>query len=553
MTEKPKIQDDRDLPYLKLHKKELIVASCIIAALLIANLNILMVFQNSLDDVVVNVPQTGYYRYGVKIAHIGARNPTWKTNTPIMDLKNDIHHFVYMNFIGYYNNYRYYTANFSDFTPTNPNNAFIVHSAQKDTRSLPFHIQDNPYNETGMRTMLNFLKVQRCGVAVPMYHEICHLSDGQDIGKNLTGGWHDAGDYNKYSLNTAYTIYNLIETYNLTHNAIDDDENDIPDILDEAKWGLDWLVKMQDDDGGIFNRIFSGFGYWGLPENEDTQRETNTEKYSGTAAAFAAVTAFSSLIFRGFNATYADELLSKSELAFNWLFSNPINFQQQEFGEYPGNNHTIGWAGAELYRATKNSDYLSVALSFLNYTTQPTEYFTNWMDNNLLGLYSLMNNVDEITNTSILNFLIRNYDKIRTGCAINAFGIPNPAQTSWGINSKIMNHFRDAFYLYLFTKNITYAQSCLQDFNWIVGDNPWNVCFISGLGIKNVVYPHTRIGRTINGGVVPGPIAYSRNSTYYIDTYEGESWKFNEYTIDSNSEALLCYTLLANTSYFLNI
>ena len=545
-------------------KKEYFFGFLFIFILFISNLGLYFYFNEVSNAIQISVPQTGYYLDGYKTMHVGVNYPLPRTGeeTSIRIMIYNDNTIVYNKFFDYdglntiewkYNNKYYYSMDFSNFGDSSQIiTEFNHHLRHKDTDGPLFTVFKNPFNENGFRTLMTFLNVQRSGVEIEGWHEADHLDDGQDIGVNLTGGWFDAGDYNKYSFNTAYTIYNLLEAYNLTRNSIDIDQNGVPDLLDEAKWGLDWLLKMQDSDGGIYNKIFSGFDYWGMPSEEIEPRTTNTSKYSGTAAAFSAVTALGSKIFEPYYASFAANLLSKSQDAFNWITNNPIIFQDFQFGEYPGNNHTIGWAAAELFRSTGNSLYLNHAQNFLNYTSINVNYTSDWDQNNLLGLYALMSKVDGSFQDNIIDFLNNTHNNIIHGIANNVFMVPHNQQEGWGINTDILNYFRDSYYLYNYTGQKTLLHDCIRSFNWIVGDNPWSKSFITGLGYDYIENPYTRLEIEIPGGVVPGPVCYAANHTYYEDTNDNrdEGWKYNEYTINANSEAILCYTLLMNITDF---
>jgi len=82
---------------------------------------------------------------------------------------------------------------------------------------------------------------------------------------DVSGGWHDAGDYNKYMGNTPYAAYILLRAYESEPDLWHDlDGNGLPDILDEVKVALDWMMKMQTPDGSVYERVYSGYDYWGF-------------------------------------------------------------------------------------------------------------------------------------------------------------------------------------------------------------------------------------------------------------------------------------------------
>lgn len=179
--------------------------------------------------------------------------------------------------------------------------------------SHPFDIGDHVYDAV-LERAVHFFHYQRCGTAVgeivPGYagHEACHLDDGWWVDeegtvhwKDLSGGWHDAGDYGKYTedmYNTQFAVYHLARAYELLQDRFDGlasrYDTPAPDVVDEATWGARFLQKMTVDDStgtarllcGIFARHdgeFNRFGYWGEPASEtDNVPMTGDDRMSGS-------------------------------------------------------------------------------------------------------------------------------------------------------------------------------------------------------------------------------------------------------------------------------
>jgi endoglucanase len=171
----------------------------------------------------------------------------------------------------------------------------------------------------------------RCGTRVSAtlgsnsyQHDACHLNDaaldhvGGPAGerKDGTGGWHDAGDYNKYTVNGGFTAGMILRAYEdfAPHLAevrldIPESDNDVPDILDEVRWELDWLFKMQADDGRVYHKVSTlRFGGFILPEKETEARHFSPWSSAATAS-FAAVMAQAARVFQRIDAAYADRYL----------------------------------------------------------------------------------------------------------------------------------------------------------------------------------------------------------------------------------------------------
>ena len=172
---------------------------------------------------------------------------------------------------------------------------------------------------------------QRCGIAVEsggvFDHPECHTGNatiyGDTSGKtvDVSGGWHDAGDYGRYTVSTAKTIADLLNSYQ--DFGVEDDEmgipesgNGIPDILDEARVGLDWMLKMQDPEtGGVYHKVTCAV----FPETIAPEEETDElilAPISVTATAdFAACLAKASVMYKDIDADFSTEALAAAEKA----------------------------------------------------------------------------------------------------------------------------------------------------------------------------------------------------------------------------------------------
>ncbi len=141
--------------------------------------------------------------------------------------------------------------------------------------SPPFEIRDDLLVSGTGEPGYRFFYYQRCGTAVPSFHAACHLDDAKmpdGSQRDLAGGWHDAGDYNKYNGYTPESVYALAFAYDRRRDffdRFDRDENGRADILDEALWGAKFLDKcINPDTLEMVGTISSGYGYWGRPEKE---------------------------------------------------------------------------------------------------------------------------------------------------------------------------------------------------------------------------------------------------------------------------------------------
>lgn len=228
---------------------------------------------------------------------------------------------------------------------------------------------------------------QRCGCKVDLgngyKHDACHMdgafhkSSGREGKVNNAGGWHDAGDYGRYVVNSGVSTGTLLWAWELYPEALRNLKLDIPesggavpDYLAEIRWNLNWMLSMQDEsDGGVWHKQTSeAFCAFIMPEQDKLTSYvigTGTEPYKSTGATadLAAVAAIAARCFRPFDAAYADRCLAAARKAWSWatanpkvLFRNPKGVSTGEYGDRNCDDEIL-WATAELYRTTGEDQY----------------------------------------------------------------------------------------------------------------------------------------------------------------------------------------------------
>ena len=193
--------------------------------------------------------------------------------------------------VGYYGNdwgYHYYTGDFSGTAQPGRYRIRVTLDGMTEY-SWPFAIDKSRLWEATAEPAYRFFYYQRCGMAVPDFHEACHLDDaaGPDgEGQyDLWGGWHDAGDYNKYH-NAPY-VYGLAVAYTQRREGFDEigkAPSGPSDFFDEILWGGDHVRRMVMADGSAFGHITSGYGFWGPPELETDNMPGTGDERRGTRA-----------------------------------------------------------------------------------------------------------------------------------------------------------------------------------------------------------------------------------------------------------------------------
>lgn len=233
-----------------------------------------------------------------------------------------------------------------DFSSVTVPGEYYVFDPANNTRSESFRIDAGVYSAV-LKTALRTFYYQRCGVpkqaafaGVKWADEsACHVGSNQDkqcrlFGNNtpaterdLSGGWHDAGDYNKYVNFALNPVLDLARCYLENPEVFDDDTgvpesgNGIPDLLDELKWELDWLLKMQEPDGSVFCVV--GGGDASPPSADAAARRYGPATTSASFSA-AAMFAIGSRVFSAAGSdAYAAVLKTAASYAWNWAVAHP--------------------------------------------------------------------------------------------------------------------------------------------------------------------------------------------------------------------------------------
>lgn len=172
-----------------------------------------------------------------------------------------------------------------DFSAITNRGTYVVAAGEGKAASFspPFTIGDDLLRQATAEPGYRFFYYQRCGMAVPGFHAVCHLDDARmpdGTHRDLAGGWHDAGDYNKYCGFTPESFFTLAVAYHRQPRLFDQwdrDQNGRADILDEALWYAEFLLKALDRESLelVVNTISTGYRYWGDPELETDNQPGN--------------------------------------------------------------------------------------------------------------------------------------------------------------------------------------------------------------------------------------------------------------------------------------
>ncbi len=402
-----------------------------------------------------------------------------------------------------------------------------------DAESVTFAIGDNVYDKL-MKDICKCFYFLRCGDALTKeyageyYHKPCHMTKatvyGEDVDPvDVTGGWHDAGDYGRYSTAGAVAVAHILYGVRFYKNLLDVkfnipevkcDNGKLPDILAEVKVELDFLKKMQRENGSVWHKVTT-FCHAPFLMPEDDKGELFLFPVSSMATAdIAAVFALASSIYKDYDKAYAETLLSDAKRAYNWLKENPEeklfkNAEGSNTGEY-GEAEDISnrfWAAASLYEVTGEKDYYEDALTQKerleafdkNATSKgyQGDVFTclGWAEVAGLGSLSvLLKNEDNALTDEIKKRFVGEADRLVANGKKNGFGLCMEAKDFiWGSNMELLK------YLMILTVTDTeitskeeYKNAVTAGIDYLLGCNSMDVSYVTGNGEKAFKNPHLR-------------------------------------------------------------
>lgn len=447
-------------------------------------------------------------------------------------------------------------------------------------RSPEFRIQNSVYSGTA-DFILRYMRQQRSGYN-PFLKDSCHRQDGfivyhkdksrDSAAIDVSGGWHDASDYLQYLPTSANATYQMLFAYVQNPGSFSDHydawgnegPNQIPDIVDEARWGLDWLLKMNPGKGEYYNQLADDRDHAGLrlPTKDSVKYapgkglarpvyfitgQPQGEKYknktrgaASSAGKFASAFALGAMVMKDFYPALVPTLSAKALDAY-------------EFGQqYPGNTQTLSVKAPYIYAEDNDADDMELAALSLYRLTQHKKYLddgiryartepvTPWMGAdtaNHYQWYPFVNlghywgaQLDPAHRAEYISFMKQGIDKVIARGKNSPFlnGVP----FIWCSNNLVAGILTQISLYKKLTGDQRYneAEAALRD--WLLGCNPWGtsmICDLPGNGVApkdphsafTYLYKHK-----ISGGLVDGPVYGSIwNKLIGIKLYAEDEYK----------------------------
>ena len=438
-----------------------------------------------------------------------------------------------------------YQFDFSTFTTPGTYRAYVPGIGVSD----PFRIGVDVLDSVAYATGRSFY-YQRCGAALtapyidPGYERgLCHspsqdaaydvslpntpLYNGEKVGAKIdaAGGWHDAGDFGKYMPTGVAAVWYLLEGYELdTSKFVDgawnipESGNGVPDILDEARFEIDWMLKIERSDGAFPHKVTAACWFNGMPEDEAVQRYIYESTTYDTATG-AAVLASAARVYQQYDAAQAAKYLAGAKKAWTFLQAHPnptpaggaVNPPGNCTGEYTESDDIDNrmWAAAELYRATGEQTYRAAFETM--WAANGSQWgWNDWQHHYKRAYWAYLRTTYPTTASTanaIRSSLISQADTIVNYTLANPYmngsRLDVPEWIGWGVFTMGPKASFPLLQAYVLTGNESYRDMAVVNADAQLGVNPLSLSFITGVGAR---YPHNPLDMESEYDGVDAPV-----------------------------------------------
>ncbi len=456
-----------------------------------------------------------------------------------------------------------------DFSSTKtPGEGFVLKVGED--QSFPFDISQKLYSKLKYDALAYFYH-NRSGIEIAMpfagsaalARPAGHLSDksvacqpgsGCSYSLDVSGGWYDAGDHGKYVVNGGISLWTLLNLYErnkyLGSSAADfadgklnipEHHNGVSDLLDEARWQLDFMLKMQVPDGkplaGMVHHKMHDANWTALGVAPHEDKMTRYLHKPSTAATLnlAATAAQAARIWKPIDAAFADTCLKAAEKAYAAARQNPgllaPDSDSNGGGAYgdPTVTDEFYWAAAELYVTTGKAEFKQALEASPNHQRLPSDAggqisSMNWGTTDGLGMISMAivpGKVDAALQKTLRGRITQMGDRLLKASEAEGYRVPlsrSPAGTYiWGSNSFVVNNVIVLALAHDFTKQAKYLDGAVWGMDYLLGRNPLDQSYVTGYGEKALRNPHHRFwAQQANAkypSAPPGVLSGGPNST----------------------------------------
>jgi len=509
----------------------------------------------------------------------------------------------------------YYSVDFSSFLEKGD---YYFELKGSPAKSHLFEIGTYP---DWQEDVVDFIRTQRCGFN-PHTKQFCHQLDGlsffgtraDSTRIDATGGWHDAGDQLKYLITSSNTTARLLMAYQMKPEKFRDEvnargleeSNGLPDILDEAKWGLEWILKLHPRPNELYHQVADDRDHRGfkLPHEDNadygwaansfrpvyfaTGKPQGLSKYKSKATGIANLAGRSAatlaIAFEVFSTIKGYEVFA--ELCRKAALQLYVMGQKQE-GYQQGNSYgapyryeentwadDMEWAAAKLYKITKKEQYLKDARTYAK-----TIGAWSWMERDTashyemypyvnMGHYALWQVGSEADKKETAAYFEQNLQRIQERAESNPYGVGH--LFIWCSNNLAAAVATQAMLYEEMTGSKEFRPLLQHHVDWLLGVNPWNSSMITEIPENadtpvDVHMPFWRINKEkIKGSLVDGPLwatihtdmigiqlaepdEYAHLQPKHVKYHDDwADYSTNEPTLDGSAELLLILTFLSS-------
>ena len=475
------------------------------------------------DSVYIRVNQVGYLQEDSKVA-VAFSNSPFNGRFSVHNSETGKRVFrgkIKASETGAWESFKHYY--YLDFSEVKEPGRYYI-SLPSGVRSAEFGIGRSDSYKNYQEDLIGFMRQQRCGYN-PFLDMVCHQRDGRSMYGpmpdstfiDVSGGWHDAGDQLKYLITSSNATARMLKAYEMEPDKFGDKVNDlgqpgangIPDVLDEAKWGLDWMHKMHAAPDQLFHQVAddrdhlgmkwpdkdsSDYGWGpnsyrvayfatGTPQGlrEHKSKATGIANLAGRSAAAMAIAAriwrdeLDDPLFAEKCEKAAIELyaMGKAQEGFQQgnSYSSPYRYNEDTWAD------DMEWGAAELYTNTKDETYLEDGKRYAKLAGT-----VSWMDKEdaehyryypfvNVGHYALYQHADEETKKELAQYYREGIEQTVARGRKNAFSIGVPF--IWCSNNLSVALITQIILYEEMTGDLQFHDFMLAQRDWLLGRNPW--------------------------------------------------------------------------------
>lgn len=478
-------------------------------------------------------------------------------------------------------------VHYLDFsTAKTPGTGYTIVVTENGTeyKSHPFDIDESVYKKMRKDALAYFyhnrsgiqIEMPYCGRSdlaraaghIPDVASTWPNTDQENYQLDVTGGWYDAGDHGKYVVNGGISVWTMLMQYeraallgiagqyNDGSMNIPENSNKIPDLLDEARWEMEFMLKMQVPEGkkmaGMAHHKMHDEKWTALataPIDDDQPRYLRPVSTAATLN-LAATAAQAARIWKKFDSRFSEKCLAAAEKAWAAALKNPAVYAPlQKMGGGPYNDNCVTdefyWAACELFVTTGKDEYLTKCKSSPHYLEMPSDLgsgedkgltgsFT-WGSTQGLGTVTLAlvkGRLDDAEVAKARNACVAAADNWMAISENEGYLVPikvGPDGYPWGSNSFVLNELIVMGLAYDFTEDYKYISAVSEGMDYLLGRNPNDQCYVTGYGERPLENPHHRFWSYQSDNSFPKPpagaVSGGPNSGLQDPWVQGSGWK----------------------------